>query len=441
MRVQANPRVSSRSCSSSASALATNAAWSTRSAGGSSSADDGEVGRDGALVEQPSVVSVRESMGQGTEGTEARRDIRRRQRRELPERADTEPRQQVDEVVEAELGLDHREHGRRQRGEERRSSTRGDDAPRELGRERAVGHPDDGRAGDVDSRAQHLGCKCNDPFDQRVVSAEVARGPMRRERDRAGTGHLDARREHVERHSERLERTGIASRISGNDDEARATPLCFTSTQPLRHSLEPRRRRRRDDAVGVHDREGLVGHRARGDHRPLRTAQDQRAHRYPASARTSGVTVLAHVAITPSGPGSQSDAVRGRAALPRPVAVTVTRRDLQMPGTVIDARPLRLAHRAAHVDRQRARRADDEQHRTALAGTGGETAGVAHRHSLRRAHEHDVDRVDERGHDRRPLAALRCRHHCETVEHDPALGSCTEPEPWHPDCSHPRPLL
>ena len=55
---------------------------------------------------------------------------------------------------------------------------------------------------------------------------------MRRERDRAGTGHLDARREHVERHSERLERTGIASRIGGNDVEARATPLCFTATQP-----------------------------------------------------------------------------------------------------------------------------------------------------------------------------------------------------------------
>ena len=63
---------------------------------------------------------------------------------------------------------------------------------------------------------------------------------MRRERDRAGTGHLDARREHVERHSERLERPGIASRVGGNDVEARATPLCFTTTQPRRHSLETR---------------------------------------------------------------------------------------------------------------------------------------------------------------------------------------------------------
>ena len=39
---------------------------------------------------------------------------------EPTERADAEPGEQIDEIFEAELGLDHRECRRRQRSEERR---------------------------------------------------------------------------------------------------------------------------------------------------------------------------------------------------------------------------------------------------------------------------------------------------------------------------------
>ena len=133
-------------------------------------------------------------MGQGTERTEPRRDIGGRRRGEPPERADTESRQQIDEVVEAELG-DHREHGRRQKGEELGGTTCGSlnlnvfrAASGELGGERAVGHPDDWHSGDFHSRAQHFACECNDPFNQRGVSAEVTRGPMRHERDACPDG-------------------------------------------------------------------------------------------------------------------------------------------------------------------------------------------------------------------------------------------------------------
>ena len=112
---------------------------------------DREVGRDRALVEQPSVASVRKPMGQGPERSRTAPRHRTPAAPRASRACGRRPRQQVDEVVEAELGLDHREHSRRQRGEELGGATlryhsslnvyRA--ASGELGSERAVGHPDD----------------------------------------------------------------------------------------------------------------------------------------------------------------------------------------------------------------------------------------------------------------------------------------------------------
>ena len=315
----------------------------------------------------------------------------------------------------------------------------------ELGRERAVGHADDGRTGDVDARAERVGHQRDHSIGERLVSTEVARRPACRERDASGTRDLDARRERVERDGDGLEGTSVSRGIGGNDHEARTSPLCFTAAQAELDSLEPGRRRRRDDSVRVHDRKRLVGHRARGDDRPLGTAQHQRAHRrrYPASARTNGVTGVtsAQVAITPSGPGNQSDVgARSRRAPPPRCGDRHSPR-LQVAGSVLDTRPPRVGDRAAHVDGQRARGADDEQHCTALTRPCGQAPRVAHRDSLRRAHEHDVDRIDERGDDRRPLTALGSGHDREALERDATLSRRAEAEPRHADGRDPRSLL
>jgi hypothetical protein len=196
---------------------------------------DGEVGRDGPLVEQPSVVTVRESMGQGAERTEARRDIGRRQRR--ASRA-CGPRvgQQVDEIVEAELGLDHRNTvvGK---GEELGGATCGIREPERLAQRAAssaanalsatptTGGPATSTRWPSTSAASATTRSIN------VVSAEVAEGP-RVAND--VPGRVISMCEHVER--PRAARTrGHCGRISGNDVETRATPLCFTTTQPRRH--------------------------------------------------------------------------------------------------------------------------------------------------------------------------------------------------------------
>ena len=225
-----------------------------------------EIEGHGSLVEQSPFATTRQQMGKRAQWTEAGGDIRCRQRGELAERAHTEAGEQIDELVELEIGLDDGKHRRGNGSEERFGLSRCHNAHlcftaqrRELGGESRVGDTYHRGAGDIGSAAEGLGCKCNDPLGQRVISPEVSRGTAGCEREAPRAGQLDAWRQVVEGDRHRLEGAGITSRIGCNHDEPRTTRLRFPAPQPDLDCLAARSGRRGDNTVRVDDCERLIG--------------------------------------------------------------------------------------------------------------------------------------------------------------------------------------
>ena len=192
------------------------------------------------------------------------------QGREVAQRADAEPAQQIDQRVTAD-------RGDVEPGEERPGAPRRHDAARarrEPGREHAVGdaHLRLDRAG--------LGDLLDEVLGGRLLAAEVSGRAPGRERAHPRPDHVDTGRDRLDGRHHGLERPRVPRLVVLDDMQLRAAGLRLALAQTEPDALGPGRGGAGDDPVGLDHDDGLErGHAvddAGGHHRPVGAPNEQR---------------------------------------------------------------------------------------------------------------------------------------------------------------------
>jgi hypothetical protein len=142
-------------------------------------------------------------------------------------------------------------------------------------------------ADDVDGVVHRVG----DTLAERVLAAEVPRGPSRCEHTQSRTHDLYARRERLDDADDPLEGTRVSSGIVGQHFDVRTPSLSFAPPHPATDPEGDRFGRCRDDAIGEEDGGRCVRWKIGGDYRPTRTSDGQGADAQEVTVFRRGTTV------------------------------------------------------------------------------------------------------------------------------------------------------